>query len=759
MTLIQQITRLDHLGVLRDFRWPEDLHDFARFNLIYGWNGSGKTTLSRLFRQLEHRAVPSIGRATLCINGTHVNGDAFPQTTVPIRVFNRDFVNDSVFPVRGGDVRPIFVVGKENVDNQKRADRAKSEKSLRDAALAQARETVLHAARELDKHCVERARVIKDALRAPGHSPYNEYDKRVYREQMEQMACGDAESHQLDPETRNNLLLQHRETIKPRMLRIEYQLPPVDRLRDEVAATLTKTVVSSALDEVKCDPQLEDWVRDGWNLHKERASQDCLFCDQVLSIDRQAALGAYFNTQYDRLLEHVDALIKRLNDLADEVGKIRPPDSANLYDHVRVDYDSAKLALDQARERLSEFLAALVYSLRRKRDQLFMSLDLDVVVPEIDDHVVARLNEVIQCHNNGCDDFEVKTAGARDRIARDIIVENINDYSRLTNAEKAAKAELGPIQADVQRLSHRIELLEQAIVEHRQPAEELNDDLRKYLGHGELRLGVKDTGYVLMRDGLPADSLSEGETTALALLYFLKSLGDRRFDLTRGVVVLDDPVSSLDANALYLAFGYIRQRTQDAAQLFLFTHNFTFLRLVRNWFHHLQGQNKRHIGHRPARFYMLDQTRGPSARCTTIRRLDPLLEQYESEYHYLFACVYREANAPAMATLEQNYHLPNVARRLLEMFLAFRQPQVAGELWKKLRAVEFDEAAKIRIVRFVHTHSHGDMIGAPEHDPTLLGEAQSVLVELLQFIKSQDPAHYEAMVSVVTPRNELEEGE
>ena len=157
-----------------------------------------------------------------------------------------------------------------------------------------------------------------------------------------------------------------------------------------------------------------------------------------------------------------------------------------------------------------------------------------------------------------------------------------------------------------------------------------------------MRLKVKDTGYVLVRHGVPADSLSEGERTALALLYFLKSLGDRRFDLKEGVVVLDDPVSSLDANALYLAFSYIRQRAQDAAQLFLLTHNFTFFRQVRNWFYHLRGQKKRDINQRPARFYMLDRVVDADPRRTAIRPLDPLLEQYESEYHYLFAYVYRE---------------------------------------------------------------------------------------------------------------------
>jgi wobble nucleotide-excising tRNase len=237
--------------------------------------------------------------------------------------------------------------------------------------------------------------------------------------------------------------------------------------------------------------------------------------------------------------------------------------------------------------------------------------------------------------------------------------------------------------------------------------------------------------------------------TAIALLYFLKSLQDRRFDLDNGVVMLDDPVSSLDANALYLAFGFIRERAQHAAQLFILTHNFTFFRQVRNWFHRIKGQNSKNVGQRPAQFYMLDCTSDGNGRCSSLRPLDRLLEQFESEYHYLFACVYREAQALTPATLEGHYFLPNMARRLLEAFLAFRQPQVRGELWQKIKGLEFDEAKKLRILRFLHTYSHNDVIGEPVHDPSLLSEARSVLKDLLEFIQCQDPKHFAAMVEVV----------
>lgn len=39
------------------------------------------------------------------------------------------------------------------------------------------------------------------------------------------------------------------------------------------------------------------------------------------------------------------------------------------------------------------------------------------------------------------------------------------------------------------------------------------------------------------------------ERTSIAFLYFLKSLKATGFDLEIGIVVIDDPVSGLDANS------------------------------------------------------------------------------------------------------------------------------------------------------------------------------------------------------------------
>ncbi len=233
------------------------------------------------------------------------------------------------------------------------------------------------------------------------------------------------------------------------------------------------------------------------------------------------------------------------------------PDKAALYDDLGVSYEIAELSFRQELTKLHEFAKTLIQSLEEKKEQPFKSLRLDVSVPEMNGDFVNNFNQVVQQHNERCTDFKSRTSEARNRLADDMIAESSNDYSDLLKVARNTRDAIAPIETVIQNLTQEIESLEREIVEHRQPAEELNNDLRNYLGHDELHLEVKDTGYEFMRNGVSADSLSEGERTALALLYFLKTLDDREFSLNEGVVVLDDPVSSLDENSIYLAFGSV----------------------------------------------------------------------------------------------------------------------------------------------------------------------------------------------------------
>lgn len=751
MTIVTKIDRLRHPGVLRDFSWPADLPNFGRYNLIYGWNGSGKTTVSNLFRALELRKPPE-GEVRLATPSATVTGNDFAQATLPVRVFNRDFVSANVFPVGGGEVPPIFVLGEESAEKQAQVKQLKGEKATAQSALDSARQEKGKAERALDKHCVDRATVIRETLRSSGNNPYNNYDKARYRQRIATMRnTGDKASHLLAEDERERLLSQSKATPKAPVSEVQLRLPDLQQLTETTRQLLQKSVLSSAIAALKTDPLLSTWTREGLGLHQQREADHCLFCELPLPDGRIAALEAHFSTEYEQLLRQLDAQIAELETASNSVSQASLPNRAELYEDLVADFDSAKAAYDTTATTLADHLAALAEALKSKKQKVFETLPLNAVVPDVTQSAIGDMNAIIQRHNRTCTDFATHVSTARTKLEADSVASSLDEYQSLDDALQTQETAISQEINKAQQLANQITRLEREIIEHRQPAEELNQDLHSYLGHAELQLDVKDAGYTIARNGTPARSLSEGEITAIALLYFLKSLKDRRFEMDKGLVVLDDPVSSLDANALFLAFGFIRRCVDDAAQIIILTHNFAMFRQVRNWFHHLKGQKIGDITKRPARFYMMDCSLTYQGRRSRIAPLDPLLEQFESEYHYLFARVYRRAKEDIQGGLEKNYIFPNMARRLLEAFLAFRRPQHAGELRQKLQDINFDETKKLRILRFLHAHSHADAIVDPEHDPSALGEAKAVLTDLLALVQHEDTAHYDAMVALIDP--------
>ena len=752
MTRITRISRLRRCGVFRNFTWPTDLSDFGRYNLIYGWNGSGKTTLSRLFRDLEFGRQPGMGEAVVCVDGTDISGERFPESSVQVRVFNREFIRDNVFPVGRDEMSPILVLGAENVEKQKLVERLRASSTKARSALDTARSEENQASNHLDQYCIDRAGIIRNTLRSSGQNPYNNYNKSNFRGDAEKMVhVGDHAAFRLSDADRERFLTQRQALQRDKVAELAFALPDFNAIEDRVSELLSNTVVTEVIDALRSDHELAQWIRTGLSLHRDRNAEGCQFCEQLLPEGRLKALEAHFSTEYEQFIRRMDLEIKALKAASEELAELRLPNKAELYDDLGPTFQVAENELNEAMASAQGFLDAAVQALEDKKRLVFETVTSQLEVPEVNVDAVAQLNEIICKHNQRCDDFANRVQKARQSLAADMVAASLEEFVRRTDELNRTKTKVNSKEQEVDSLEADIARLEREIVEHRRPAEELNKDLISYLGHQELLVEIKETGYAITRGGVPAKSLSEGERTAIALLYFLKSLQDRRFELKNGVVILDDPVSSLDANALFLAFGFIRERAENAGQVVILTHNFSFFRQVRNWFHHLKGQRKKDVNHRPARFFMLDSSIVDGVRNSMIRRLDPLLEQFESEYQYLFARVKRASSKTGEQGLEQNYVLPNMARRMLEAFLAFRLPQSSGDLWKKLQAVQFDDAKKVRILRFLHTHSHSIAVGDPEHDLSALAEAPAVLMDLLEMMKSLDGEHYSAMVQLVAP--------
>lgn len=718
--------------------------------MIYGWNGSGKTTLSRLFRDLGSRRIPGLGEAVLQVDSEVVQNEDFSRSQVQVRVFNRDFIEESVFRIDGKDIPPVFVLGAENVEKQKEIELLGRKRDASQSNLDAARSAKESAEREYDQYCRLMAKSIKEKLRFGVRNRYNNYDKANFSADAEKFVNSSGTPPVLSDEVREILDARHCASPKESLSQKQYTLPDLEAVAATVSELMQTTVVTSAIARLKEDSVLADWIHAGLELHRKRDAERCQFCEQQLPDDLLATLEEHFSDEYERFLQRIDQEIAKLEQVSANAASLELSDKTRLYDDLSEEYQIAAGKLQAALILVNEFLDSLVALLRDKKSRVFERVALNLQVPLLESESVDQLNHVISKHNRATEKLEERAKEARMRLASDMIASELEEFSRLHNLKISAEKNLQERLDEVQRLHDEISELEREVIEHRKPAEELNKDLREYLGHSELSLEIKETGYELMRNGQKAELPSEGETTAIALLYFLKSLQDKDFDVAKGIVVLDDPVSSLDSNSLFLAFGFIRERTKDAGQVFVLTHNFSLFRQVRNWFHYLERQKSMNAHQRSTRFYMINSVLHDGLRSSTLGSLDPLLRHFESEYQYLFSQVYRASIISGTQSLERNYFLPNIARRLLESFLAFRQPDISGDLWKKMDSVTFDESKKLRILRFLNTYSHSDAVGESEHDLTVLSESPAVLKDLLEMIKKLDEDHYCAMLQLLS---------
>lgn len=780
-----KITRFDRLRgyrIFRSFEWPvEGLPEFGRYNLIYGWNGTGKTSLSTIFRQLHRRQVIAEGDVRLSVDNNRISGADVDDAVLPdVRVFNRDTVDRAVFEIAGQQLPPVFVLGEDSADKQRRIEelRKKLAKLASEELRAQGKKDAAQNA--LETFCTERARSVKNLLTLAGGGPYNNYDARNFKVAVARLHATEKKPELLtDAEREKHLSLREGRPLE-KLPGLSVPFPDLGALTTRATKLLEETIVSRTLPELVESAEIASWVGAGLSLHVgARATNNCRFCGQHLPADRLRQLEGHFNDEFKRFQAEAEQLADELRAARDALDRFQLPEKSALYAHLQRRYGEAVSQLNVQGGLVKQYLDALCRAVEGKRASPFKPLNvLDFLThSELKNEEASVLEKVLQValaggsivagvfgksayetmsaliaeHNMNCENFQDEVRRSRLVLEGDEVIRALPEWGSRRVAADSAASNLTKIGGEIASARKEIAELERDVLEHRRPAEELNAEMAAYLGRDELRFEVEKSGYRITRNGEPATHLSDGERTAIAFMYFLKSLQARDFDLQSGVVVIDDPVSSLDANSLYSAFGFMKQRTAEVGQLFVLTHNFTFFRQVLNWFRHLQGQNKKDISQRPARYYMLATEMTDGRRTAVIKPLDRFLHEYESEYHYLFKRVIEESEQPLGQGLEAYYSAPNVARRVLESFLAFRAPDIPGDLFVRLETVDFDQAKKTRILRFLHTYSHMQQVPEPGHDLSLLSEAPAILKDLLALIRAADVAHYERMLAVVRP--------
>ena len=723
---------------------PTGLPDFARYNLIYGWNGSGKTTISDILRMVEKRK--SIGENgivdfSFVYDGRTITNDtiASDQNPPQVRVFNRTFIDKNIF--NDGAITPIFFIGEENIEKQKLLDRKKRQLKRLENYSAKRETQKKNKEKDLEKLCQGKASEVRAWL---GITSQNSFHKNHFGQQCNLLlADANPASYQKSEVELEALKTTINSNSKPTIDPIILQSLDLPKIAEELRAIIQKTVVSKTIAALTEDQEISSWVEDGLGIHKEHSSDTCLFCTQKLPADRIQDLEAHFNAAYNTLVEQIHGKNFEVGQKIDALRNVQKIDESRFYDDLVPAYQQHWQELGASLQKCIDAMTRMQESLEGKKSAMFTALTFDAEVPDgCDASALTQLNAVIEQHNQRSNNFSTAIDEAKKATKLAVAAACLDEY-RLLKADETRLAEKCKKAVESAKTAETaITALEQDIISHKKPAEDINEDLCKYLGHKELEFSTVDgeAGYFITRNGQVANALSEGEKTAVALLHFLKSLEDRAFDLKQGIVVVDDPVCSLDDTALFYAFSYIKERTKEAKQLFILTHNFSFFRQVKNWLKHEKASS--------VQFLQTWCNIESGQRVSKLKEVDSLLRDYESEYHYLFKLVYDETVKPAGNNLGAYYPLPNIARRLLESFLAFRKPGKQN-FHKKLESINFDATKKTRVWRFIETNSHDDHIAAGDHDNTILSETPQILSDLMALIKYEDERHYEEMMKLM----------
>ena len=266
---IARLAKAHGYRIFRDFSWPATgLHDFSRYNVIYGWNGTGKTSLSTIFRHLQSGQPLSEGQVQVLVDQAIINGADFGTAPLPaLRVFNRDTVHRSVFESAGQQLPPVFFLGEDSVEKQKQIEQLTIQLNT---ALEQAikhRGDEATASTALESFCSEEAKGIKNLLTVAGGGPYNNYNAANFKADVARLAQVNPQPAKLSEADRKKHLEARNAAIMDTVDEPSVGFPDLVDLTNKTRAALERSVVSKVVDRLAANPSLATWVGSGLTLH------------------------------------------------------------------------------------------------------------------------------------------------------------------------------------------------------------------------------------------------------------------------------------------------------------------------------------------------------------------------------------------------------------------------------------------------------------------------------------------------------------
>ncbi len=555
-------------------------------NFFFGKNGTGKST---------------IARAVSTDNGlTWQPGKAHNDYTVLI--YNQDFINTNI---KSHENLPgVFTINKENIEIESKI-KVKSG----------AKDSLLESRGKLTE-----SKETKDGEISKLHTSFHENcwkKSKVIRDRFVETQKG-----------KKTKALLADEILKVK-LPIEHDLAALEVLyetaygADARVYNTFKVLPSTPLTEIKLlgKPIMSsndtpfatfisalnatDWVRQGHSQFHTTPDNKCPYCQQALPTDFEQQIMACFDAGYQK---DIHTLIKFKEDYKQKADVIYDILKDNLQDSY------PRLDLSGYRDKANLFVNTIKLNLQKITDKInepTSTVVLDDVTSILDElgELIISINGQIQENNDIVNAKHQKQEECKTKVWQHIayiLESDIKNYKsngyKLQTSISALNTQITSEYTEIKKLTTEITTLNKQVVNTQDAIDGINKLLRDsgFQGFWIREKASKANVYEVIReDGTLAHSLSEGECNFIAFLYFYHLVrGSESADGTikDKIVVIDDPVSSMDSGALFIVSALVREMLEVChnniyygddkihgdyiKQIFILTHNAYFHREV-----------------------------------------------------------------------------------------------------------------------------------------------------------------------------------
>lgn len=559
-------------------------------NFFYGNNGAGKSSIAHAIEE-DDGVVWADGKSA---------------ADYDVLVYNQDFINDNF--VNYGDLKGVFIFGEEDVEAKKKIAALTDEKKKKtdektatddeykkknagvDAALVQFQDTCFSKTADIRKRfekCMDGKKQKKNFADAilQEKSP-KEYDlselERLYNIAFDDTAIAYGEFKKAGVTTYGSL--------------------PGKDLLDKPIISSSDTPFARFLKAL--GRTASDWVRDGHTHFTGTAGGKCPYCQQKLPANFESEIAACFDAQYQQDIRDLGQFRDAYDRETAEIIRALKANATDVMASVDLRAYREKLVLLESnfeinRQRIAE---------KAKEPSKTISLeDTDTLLLEIG-AMIDDINKLIKTNNDVVAEKKSSKAKCKMEIMQHLAFMLASEVTGYQAEVARLKKEIEDVTEQGKKLKAEIADLTREISDlnkHNANTEAAIDSINKILQDSgfqgfsiRAKEGVENVYEIVRENGDVAENLSEGERNFIAFLYFYHRVRGsmNSEELKEKIVVIDDPVSSMDSTALFIVSAIVREMINVCRnnteylnpqvpgdyikQLFILTHNVYFHREV-----------------------------------------------------------------------------------------------------------------------------------------------------------------------------------